>query len=73
MDGVLHVVLEPSLAVKQVCAGQWRDMWSMARVARSGHGMAHVPALDAQTHAKRNVPGVCLIEEGIDLLKGGGM
>ena len=53
MDGVLQVVSELILAVKRVCAGQWRDMWSMARVARSGHSMAHVLALDAQTRAKR--------------------
>ena len=50
---MLQVVSEPTLAITRVCAGQWRDMWSMARVARSGHGMAHVPALDAQTRAKR--------------------
>ena len=35
-----------------VC-GSVADMWSMARVARSGHGMAHVPTLDAQMRAKR--------------------
>ena len=45
----------------------------MARVARSGHGMTHVPALDAHMRAKGERSLVCLIDEGIDLLKGGCM
>ena len=39
--GVLHLVSEPTLAVTRACAGQWR-----------GH-VGHVPALGAQTGAKR--------------------
>ena len=39
--GVLHLVSEPTLAVSRVCVGQMR-----------GH-VEHVPALDAQTGAKR--------------------
>ena len=53
-----------------VC-GSVADMWRMARVARSGQGMAHVPALDAQHVPRGDVPGLWLIDENVDLLRVG--
>ena len=65
------MVSEPTLAVSRARAGQLcghgaHDAWALC-----GHGMAHAPALDARTWPRGDVPGLGLIDEDVDLLRGG--
>ena len=68
---MLQVVSEPTLAITRVCAGQWRDMWSMAHVARSGHDMAMCRHWTHRRVPRGDVPGLWLIDEDVDLLRVG--
>jgi hypothetical protein len=57
VDEVLQMVLEPGI-------------WSMAHVGQSGHMAWHMMTLDTQTWPTVEVPGLGLIDENIDLLRG---
>ena len=53
-----------------VC-GSVADMCSMARVARSGHGMAMCRHWTHRRVPRGDVPGLWLIDENVDLLRVG--
>jgi hypothetical protein len=70
VDGVLQMVLEPTLTVSWACGLGVRAYVSWHMWARSGHMAWHMMTLDTQTWPSGDVPGLGLTDEDVDLLRG---
>jgi hypothetical protein len=66
------MVLEPTLAVSWAHVG--RSCAGMVHMAGVGpewsHNMSQALALDTRTWLRENIPGLGLIDEDVDLLRG---